>query len=551
MIVATAWRVGYHSNNSENGYNATTWDALGYYMYLPSFFIYQDFENLDWFEAVDKKYELSGGELYQASLQEDSSYVFKYLGGTAMMQSPFFLIGHLAANLSDAPADGFSAPYQYAIIWGALFWFMIGMVFLRKVLLEFYSDKITMIALLLIALATNLLQYVSIDGAMSHVYIFPLYSLLLWLTIQWKKSPSSILSLKIGFLIGLATICRPTEFIMIFIPILWVIPKGSLKSIWQYIFDHRRYVLMALLGGIVGIFPQLLYWKLASGNWIYSVGSKWYFLNPWWRVLIGFEKGWFIYTPISILMIAGFFFIKNKVFRVSVITFCLLNIWIIISWSDWRYGATYSTRALTQSYPVFALALAGLIQYIDYKKWKWAAYAVLLYLIGVNQFQLWQYNAGIVHYDDMNRRYYSAIYLDPSPTPLDYSYLDSGQKAPDVQWKPTQSAELKNFDLKQYEIRKLATQEITENAWIQFKATVNAEKGLHNGKWVYHYYMNGKPYYRHEFRCATPQSENSTAVSYQHELHVTKGTDSVTVTLRAFNSMKINHLKAAIFYSEQ
>jgi len=61
------------------------------------------------------------------------------------------------------------------------------------------------------------------------------------------------------------------------------------------------------------------------------------FLNPWFRVLFGPEKGWFLYTPISIMMLAGLFLIKKYPFQKSVITFCLLNIWIIIAWSDWRY----------------------------------------------------------------------------------------------------------------------------------------------------------------------------------------------------------------------
>jgi hypothetical protein len=91
------------------------------------------------------------------------------------------------------------------------------------------------------------------------------------------------------------------------------------------------------------------------------MGSKWYFLFPFFRVLFGFENGWFVYTPITILFVLGFFFIKEYPFRKAVIAFCLLNIWIIISWSDWKYRGTYSTRALVQSYPVFAFPLTAII----------------------------------------------------------------------------------------------------------------------------------------------------------------------------------------------
>lgn len=42
VLLASVVRLSYHSNNSTNGYNATSWDALGYYIYLPGLIIYED-----------------------------------------------------------------------------------------------------------------------------------------------------------------------------------------------------------------------------------------------------------------------------------------------------------------------------------------------------------------------------------------------------------------------------------------------------------------------------------------------------------------------------
>ena len=119
---------------------------------------------------------------------------------------------------------------------------------------------------------------------------------------------------------------------------------------------------------------------------------------------------------------------KGKPFRKSVIWFCLINIWIVISWSVWRYGGSYSTRALVQSYPVFALALAGFLTWILSARFKLGFYALAIYLTAVNLFQIWQYRQGILRHDEMNRAYYQAVYLDRNPTPLDMSMLDGGEK---------------------------------------------------------------------------------------------------------------------------
>lgn len=421
-----AFRFAHLHDHSDKTLRVTTWDAFGYYMYLPSAFIYHDMRELNWVEEANRKYDLTGGELYQASLQKDGKYVFKYLGGVAIMQAPFFFIGHAIAHITGAPADGFSWPYQYCIAFGAILWVTLGLLLLRKILLRFFDDRVTAITLLLVFLASNLIQYVSVDGAMSHAWIFPLYVFVLYTTMKWHEQPAAKWAFLTAVIIGLATISRPTELIMFFIPLFWnTHTKEIAKAKWRLVKEHKRHLLYIVLGGLLGVLPQLIYWKFASGSFVYDVGSKWYFLNPWFRVLFGFEKGWFIYTPVAILMVLGFFFMKKYPFMKSVIIFSLLNIWIIIAWSDWQYGASYSCRALTQSYPVFALSLGALVNRINLR-WMKISFAVLaVYLIGVNQFQLWQYGTGFLHYRDMNAAYYSKIYLDPSPSPLEMSLLDN------------------------------------------------------------------------------------------------------------------------------
>jgi hypothetical protein len=522
-VVAFTVRFSYFTNESRNGYNATTWDALGYYMYLPGYLIYDDATELKWFPEIDKKYGVSGGELYQATKLEKGGYAFKYLGGVAIMELPFFYIGHGIAYLTDAPEDGFSWPYQYAVMFGAVFWFLAGCLILRKVLLRFYSETVTSLTLLLICLSTNILQYVSVDGAMSHAFIFPLYAGMLWLTIRWHEAPKVKTALAIGFVAGLATISRPTELIIVFIPILWSLEKsGSLKSKWALVRAHRAHLLWAIAGGLAGILPQLLYWKHATGSWIYDVGSKWYFLNPWFRVLFGFEKGWFIYTPIAVFMIAGLFLLKGKPFRKAVITFTILNIWIIISWSDWRYGASYSTRALTQSYPVLALALGGFIERFYTGRKRWLITGIGGYLTFVNLFQIRQYNATVLHYDDMNFRYYKAIYLDRNPTPLDYSLLDTDELLNESKADVTHAAFFKKDTIRAQFGSEfgLAAFPVKNERWVKVELSVTSLSGMRTASLTLKCFVKGRVVKEKRFRFTTPKSKEGEVMQYACYLYL-------------------------------
>lgn len=425
-IVLLMFRISNSDMRSDTPLKVTVWDAFGYYVYLPSTIIYKDCTQLKWLPAIDSKYGVTGGNGWQAEKAGNGNYVFKYLGGVAIMELPLFFIGHYIAGATNYPQDGFSPPYQYALGFGVIGYCLLSLFLLRKVLLAYFSDFTVTITLLAICLATNFIQYAAVDNGQSHAYIFSLYVLVLYTTMQWHRQPAVKWAAATGFIIGLATISRPTEAIMLFIPLMWNMhTKAASKQKWDMLRNHKAHGLAIGIFGLVGILPQLIYWKSTAGSFIYDVGSKWEFFAPHFRVLLGWEKGWLIYTPITVFFLAGMFFIKKYPFRKSVLWFCLLNIYIIIAWHDWRYGGSYSTRALVQSYPVFALPFAAFTERMKTTKWFIPFLALCVYLLMVNLFQTDQYCKTILHYNDMNRRYYGRIYLNPDPTPADMSLLDN------------------------------------------------------------------------------------------------------------------------------
>jgi hypothetical protein len=525
-IIALGYRINYSVYN-EKPLQLTTWDALGYYYTLPGIFIYDDIRKVEWFEEMEQKYNLSGGQNYQLMDLENGNRAGKYFNGIALMELPFFLIGHTYANSSEYPADGFSAPYQYSLAFGVVLYFILALFLLRKILLRFYDDVSVGICLLIITLGTNLLQYVSVDGAMSHSFIFLLYVLLLHFTIKWHDRPGFLSASMIGLVIGLAVWCRPTEGLMIFIPILWNITnKESRRQKWKLILKHKSHILLAVLLGVIAILPQLIYWKYVTDSYLFNVGSKWTFLNPWWRVLFGFEKGWFVYTPVTVSFIIGLWYARKYPFGKAIAWFSLLNIWIVISWWDWKYGGSYSTRSLVQAYPIFALALCALLTIITPLRLKIGLGLVVIYLVCVNLFQIYQYNKGTLSGTDMNRLYYSAIYLDPNPSPLDMSLLDtqdypdesdfSSRSKIDIEFEEIQSCSRDSAALI-FEISK----DIHYPSWFHIKATIVAESGYFDSFLTARYVLEDTTI-SSSFRLANPISSYNEMNDYEFFYRVPK-----------------------------
>jgi len=406
----------YYPKWNKPGSEATiSWDVSGYYMYLPAAFIYRDLKKCSFKDSILAKYQPTP-DFQQAFLHPSGNYVMKYSSGQAFMMLPFFFSGHAAAKLSSSySADGFSYPYQIAIGLGMLIYAFIGLWLLRKILLNYFSDAVTAVTLVTVVLASNYLNYASIDGAMTHNTLFTLYCLLLYATIRFHQEPSFLRALIIGCLCGLATLTRPTEIISILIPVLWGLQ--GFKDFKNRGLNNLRYYIVMSIGFCLLISIQPLYWKWATGEWIvYSYQEQGFdFLKPYlWKGLFDFRAGWLIYSPVFILVFPGFYFLYKQYRSIffSLALFSVLFIYICFSWDQWWYGGSLGARAMVQAYPVLAFALAACLQNIlQQKDWIRIGFAACLGLC--MYYNLWlthqAHKGGLYKAGEMTGAYWKAV----------------------------------------------------------------------------------------------------------------------------------------------
>ncbi len=420
-----------------SGSNATiSWDVTGYYLYLPATFIHHDLAKLGFKDEMMKKYN-PAGSFYHAVPLENGNYVMKYPIGLAIQMFPSFLLGWLIAKIGAYPVDGFSYPFQLCITWGSILVSFIGLWFGRKILLRYFDEKVTAVTLVLLAFATNYLNYSAIDGAMAHNYLFTLYTLLIWNSIKWYESPNIKRSIAIGCIIGLATITRPVEIISVLIPLLWGIQHWkdfvNRLQFWQ---KHFSKLAVAMLCTILVGSIQMIYWKIYSGDFLFysyeDQGFDW--LSPHIKnVLISYRKGWFVYTPLMFCSIVGFVFLwlKNRALFWSTAIFFALNLYIVSAWSIWWYGGSLGQRALVQSYAILIFPLAAFVSFIlNSKNWiKNMGIGIFLFCTWFNLVTTYQSHTefGPLVADRMTEAYYWRIFGRLSVPDTDRKLLDTNE----------------------------------------------------------------------------------------------------------------------------
>lgn len=433
MVQARLWAPYWDTHNVQA---ILTWDAMGYYIYLPAHFIYHDMGHMAFASDIMREYNPSSSfyQAFQVPGAAEGELVTKYTGGLALLWTPFFFLGHWSAGWFDYPQDGFSAPYQVAIAFGGLLFALLGLGLLRRVLLRYFSDVVTTLVLVLLVLGSNYFQYAVFDAAMAHNYLFTGYALLLWLSIRWHEQPTWGRAFAIGLTLGVLVLIRPSEAVAAVIPLLWGV--GSLTAARAKLALLRTRwpdVLLLVLGGIIGVLPQPLYWHWATGHFLfYSYGDQHFsFLRPHlWDVLFSFRKGWLIYSPLLLLPLAGLVVLwrSNRALAVPVLAFFLLNLWVVSAWDIWWYGGSIGQRALVQSYAALALPWGAVVAWLLAAErrpaLRVAAVAVVVLLVDLNLFQHWQYMRSIINPEEMNRRYYFAVFNKTMPTQSDYALLD-------------------------------------------------------------------------------------------------------------------------------
>ena len=386
------------------------WDVINFYSYLPATFIEHDLTLT--YVWTDTNYY----QHYWAETLPDGRLLIKTTMGLSMLYCPFFLVANAIAQEPPLSGHGgFGPPYALALILACVFWVILGFIFLRKVLLKRFSETVTTIVLGVTLFATNLLWYSSYEAPYSHGFLFGLICIFLYQTERWHDKQSWWCTVAIGLNLGIISLIRPTNALVLFYFILYnVATWQELKDKFSlYLQQWPKILVMAISAFAVWV-PQMLYWHAITGHFLfysYTNNERFFWGNP--RIfegLFSFRKGWLIYTPSMVFALIGFvpLYRHHRHDFHGILVFLILNMYVLWCWWCWWFGGCFGQRSMVDCYGMLAIPMAAFVEWMLKRKTVLRIVLIVVFaaVSYLSFFHYKQYKHKAIHYEAMTREAY-------------------------------------------------------------------------------------------------------------------------------------------------
>lgn len=443
--------------------NVINADGRGYYEYLPALFIYNDihFNYLD--TLVTDYYDAEQIKEYYKTPKFEHR-VDKYFVGTSILQSPFFVFAHVKTKFfqKEFKPDGFSKPYQRAILLAALCYLILGFIFIRR-LLETYEINGWGIFFMQLSImfCTSLFTYTMYDSAYSHVYSFALISGFLWAVRKFFLTEKSKYILWTLFLLGLIVVVRPVNIlVLLFIPFLADSWRELLFKIGVLFQKKWKYLLVGMGLFFIVLCSQFYISYLQTGNpFNYNYGDEKFIFSEAHFIdfLFSYRKGFFLWSPWWLMtFIVGVLFWMKEKNGYHLMTFLgafVIVVYVFSSWESWAYGGSHGSRPMVDFYGAFALLAVPI--FTSGKKLVYYVFFILsIPLAVVNLIQSVQYQKAILFWDRMDKEKYWKVFLNTNDKYTWYFWREQisvGKQQSEivlfenVKLQPTDSYEIKDL----------------------------------------------------------------------------------------------------------
>jgi hypothetical protein len=294
--------------------------------------------------------------------------------GPAILWSPFLLLTHLGVLLARAmgsavPADGFSAPYRFAMALATGLYGFLGLLLSFRLARKYIEERWALLATLAVWWASSLPVYMYFNPSWSHAHSAFIVALFLWYWHETRDSRTLPQWLILGAIAGLMLDVYYANAMLLVILVI--------EALRQYSAAFRRSTptapalaplaarhLLFFLALIISFLPTLITHRIIYGSAFesgYLPLSQWSWRSPHlFSVLFSSNHGLISWTPVLFFAIVGLFGFWRSVPRVGVafLAAAFAFYYFIASYPDWAGISSYGNRFFVSLTPLFVLGLA-------------------------------------------------------------------------------------------------------------------------------------------------------------------------------------------------
>ncbi|HUE43401.1 MAG TPA: hypothetical protein VMP12_07535 [Candidatus Sulfotelmatobacter sp.] len=362
-------------------------DGVGYYAFARAVLIQH---NLDF--TAD--YNAANASFRDARLDENGNpkQVFRtatnhlenhFTVGPAILWAPFLIAAHAGVLVaralgSNVAADGFSAPYRFAMALGTVVYGFLGLLLAMRLGAKYVSQRWAFLATVAIWWASSLPVYMYFNPSWSHAHSAFVVALFLWYWHETREARSTMQWIVLAAIAGL--------MLNVYYPNAMMLAVLAVEALSQYFAALRRqqssehkpieynarpsvlrlamnHALFAVLM-ITCLLPTLVSRYVIYGN---PFESGYVSLKDWaWRspyflaVLFSSEHGLIVWTPVIALACIGVVIFAVREPRVGgAILAAMLAFYVFIAcYPDWAGISSFGNRFFVSLTPIFVIGLA-------------------------------------------------------------------------------------------------------------------------------------------------------------------------------------------------
>jgi hypothetical protein len=296
--------------------------------------------------------------------------------GPAILWSPFLILAHISVLLARAlgsavPADGFSAPYRFAMAFATGLYGFLGLLLAFRLARKFVSDVWAFLATFAIWWASSLPVYMYFNPSWSHAHSAFVVALFVWYWHETRLARSIFQWLVLALVSGLMLNVYYVNTMLLVVLVAEALPQylGAFRRIPSApslgSLAARHFLFCAVL--FASLFPifitrQIVYGSpFASG---YIPLRAWLWRSPvFFQVLFSSNHGLFAWTPLLIFSFIGLLLFARRKPEVGVpFLAAVLAFYLFIScYPDWTGISSFGNRFFVSLTSLFILGLAVLL----------------------------------------------------------------------------------------------------------------------------------------------------------------------------------------------